>query len=268
MKRLLIAGFGDLGARLSACLEPDDWQISGLKRRPEQLSPSVAPVAADLLVPETLAQVAGDWDAVIYQATPGERSPDAYRNIYVNGLAHLLDHVRVGRLIFVSSTAVYGQDDGNWVDEDSPTEPQAFNGRILLEAESLARQAGGQVVRFSGIYGPGRDYLLRQLRDGRAECRPSPPQWTNRIHADDCAGVLAHLLALEDPSPLYCATDCSPSPRCEVLEWLAARLGQPAPERITGGYGQGKRVSNKRLMASGYDFLYPDYRSGYGALMT
>jgi nucleoside-diphosphate-sugar epimerase len=153
------------------------------------------------------------------------------------------------------------------VDESSPTEPSAFNGEILLEAESVAQAAGGLVVRFSGIYGPGRDFLLRQIAAGRARCREQPAQWTNRIHADDCAAVLAHLLELDRPESLYCASDCRPSPRCEVLDWLARRLGQPQPAREIDSGGQGKRIDNRRLLASGYDFLYPDYQSGYGALL-
>jgi nucleoside-diphosphate-sugar epimerase len=267
MKRLLIAGCGDLGIRLAGRLETSEWSVTGLRRRAEQLSAPIRPLAADLSDPASLAKLELDWDAVIYQATPGERSPPAYRQAYVEGLQTLLDRVEPGRLIFVSSTAVYGQDDGSWVDESSPTEPSAFNGEILLEAEGIAQAAGGLVVRFSGIYGPGRDFLLRQIVAGRARCREQPAQWTNRIHADDCAAVLAHLLELDRPESLYCASDCRPSPRCEVLDWLASRLGQPQPAREIDSGGQGKRIDNRRLLASGYDFIYPDYQSGYGALL-
>ena len=268
MKRLLIAGCGDLGIRLAGRLDQAGWGVTGLRRNVQALPAFIKPLAADLLKPDSLASAAVDWDAVIYQATPGERSPQAYRRAYVEGLSNLLDRVRYERLIFVSSTAVFGQDDGAWVDEDSPTEPSAFNGRVLLEAESLARDAGGIACRFSGIYGPGRDYLLRRVRSGQAVCRETPPQWTNRIHADDCAGVLAHLLELDRPEPVYCASDCEPATRCQVLDWLAEKLNQPRPSRNTEPGGQGRRVSSRRLLASGYHFDYPDFRSGYGALLT
>lgn len=268
MKRLLIAGCGDLGVRLAGRLNPTAWAVTGLRRQAEKLRPPIQALAADLNDPASLGKLARDWDAVIYQATPGERSPPAYRRAYVEGLQILLERVNPGRLIFVSSTAVFGQDDGSWVDESSPTEPSAFNGEILLEAEGIARSAGGLVVRYSGIYGPGRDFLLRQIASGRASCQEQPVQWTNRIHADDCAGVLAHLLELDRPEPLYCASDCRPSPRCEVLDWLAARLGQAQVRREAGTAGQGKRIDNRRLRASGYDFIHPDYQSGYGALLA
>lgn len=267
MKRLLIAGCGDLGIRLAGRLDPAGWEVTGLRRQVQQLPVTIRPLAADLLDPGSLTPASGHWDAVIYQATPGERSADAYRQAYVEGLANLLGQVRHDRLIFVSSTAVYGQDDGSWVDEDSVTEPAVFNGRVLLEAEDLARRADGIVLRFSGIYGPGREYLLERVRSGQADCRETPPQWTNRIHADDCAGVLAHLLEMNRPEPVYCASDSAPAPRCRVLDWLAEQLDRPLPARHEEPGGQGRRVSNRRLLASGYHFLYPDFKRGYGALL-
>ncbi|MFP4209029.1 MAG: SDR family oxidoreductase [Wenzhouxiangella sp.] len=267
MKRLLIAGCGDLGIRLSRRLRPEDWLIHGLRRHPEQLPAHIQRLRADLQEPASLALVAGHWDAVIYQATPDQRTPEAYRAAYVEGLDNLLAACHSDRLIFVSSTAVYGQDDGSWVDEDSPTAPSAFTGQLLLEAEALCARSGGLSVRFSGIYGPGRDYLIRSLVSGTARCRARPPQWTNRIHAEDCAAVLAHLLDLSEPAPVYCASDALPAPRCEVLDWLAGQLGLPPPDREGQDGGQGKRVANHRLIDSGFVFQYPDYRTGYRELL-
>lgn len=268
MKRALIAGCGDLGVRLARRLEGCDWSVHGLRRHPERLPPEIQPIRADLLDPSSLGPAAGHWDAVVYQATPDERTPDAYRAAYVQGLQNLLQVCRADRLVFVSSTAVYGQDAGEWVDEQSPAEPSAFSGRILLEAEALSAAHGGLAVRFSGIYGPGRDYLIRSLQSGRACCRPAPPQWTNRIHSEDCAAVLAHLLELQAPAAVYCASDSCPASRCEVLDWLAAQLNLPSPAREEDRTtGQGKRVSNRRLVDSGFAFQYPDYITGYRELL-
>lgn len=268
MKRLLIAGCGDLGKRLAMRLSGSAWQCHGLRRRTELLPEPIVPISADLFDPDTLGPVTGFWDAIIYQATPAERSAPAYRAAYVEGLRHVLAVTETERLIFVSSTAVYGQEHGEWVDEDSATEPAGFSGQMLLEAEQLAWAHGGLVVRFSGIYGPGRDYLIRSLRTGQARCRREPPQWTNRIHAEDCAGALQHLLELDQPQALYCASDAQPAPRCEVLGWLATQLGLPGPHEEDEPGGQGKRVLNKRLTASGFQFQYPDYRSGYRTLIA
>ncbi len=272
-RRLLIAGCGDLGIRLATRLhDGSTWQITGLRRDISALPPFITPLSADLSRPETLAQLDVEWDAVVYQATPGRRDETAYRRTYVEGLSNLLDRVRPRRLIFVSSTAVYGQDGGEWVDEESNTEPSRFNGRLVLEGERVALAAAAEslVVRFSGIYGPGRERLIDSVRSGRARCRPEPPQWTNRIHAEDCAAVLEHLLELEEPEPLYCASDCRPAARCEVFDWLAECLGVEMPERLDADEtaGQGKRIDNRRLLASGFEFQFPDYRHGYGAILS
>ncbi|TVS13474.1 MAG: SDR family oxidoreductase [Wenzhouxiangella sp.] len=267
MKQLLIAGCGDLGQRLARRLDDSLWTTHGLRRNPGQLENPVRAIGGDLLDPASLEVVAGQWDAIIYQATPGQRSPEDYRRSYVDGLVNLLQQASADRLIFVSSSAVYGQDQGQWVDETSPTEPDSFAGQILLEAEAAARRHNGIVVRFSGIYGPGRDYLIRSLSSGQARCRPDPPQWTNRIHAEDCAGVLSHVLELEAPEPVYCASDPNPTPRCEVLQWLADQLGVPGPGSDRQDRGQGKRVSSRRLTDSGFKFQYPDYQTGYGELL-
>lgn len=266
--KLLIAGCGDLGIRLAGRLD-DDWQVHGLRRHTQALPEPIVAEPANLADPDSLARVAGEWDAVVYQTTPDQYDETGYRAAYFQGLANLFERVSARRLIFVSSTAVYGQDAGEWVDETSETRPPRFNGRVLLEAEALAADSAPEsvVVRFSGIYGPGRDYLVRKAATGDARCRDNPPQWTNRIHADDCAGVLAHLLTLDRPAPLYCASDSHPATRCEVLDWLAERLGAAPPARETSDGGQGKRVANARLLASGYRLIHPDYRSGYQELL-
>ncbi len=241
--------------------------MTGLRRNPNRISGDIIAHGADLNRPESLAGLERDWDAVVYTATPSQRNEAGYRAAYLEGLDNLLDRVAFQRLIFVSSTAVYGQDHGQWVDEDSPAEPQAFNGQVLLEAELRARRAGGIVLRFSGIYGPGRDWLLRRLRAGGVTCRREPPVWTNRIHSEDCAAALAHLLRLDGPESLYVASDCEPATRWEVLCWLAGRLGVAPPEEVDDQNGQGKRVSAQRLCDTGFTLEYPDYRAGYGEML-
>ena len=271
-KRLLIAGFGDLGRRLVKRLsssEANVWHSHALRRSAESSQTSFTSLQADLNQPETLAVVRGHWDAVVYTATPSQRTSDGYRKAYVQGLDHLLQTITTDRLIFVSSTAVFGQDQGEWVDEYSATEPQRFNGQILLEAEQLARQAGGTVLRFSGIYGPGRTRLIERVRQGGIQCQQKPPVWTNRIHADDCAGVLAHLLNLESPEPLYLASDREPVPRWDLYEWLAQRLSVSGlVEQNDVGSGQGKRINSARLLSSGFEFEYPSFREGYADLLA
>ena len=113
----------------------------------------------------------------------------------LNTLASLNTQPRL--IVFVSSTSVYGQKDASWVNEDSPAEPVSYSGKRLLEAEQLLLDSPHTIcnVRFSGIYGPGRQRLIRQVIEGHGTAK-EPLLYSNRIHADDCAGVLAHLIEL------------------------------------------------------------------------
>ncbi|MXY15834.1 MAG: hypothetical protein F4Y57_02205 [Acidobacteria bacterium] len=125
--------------------------------------------------------------------------------------------------------------------------------------------AAAVVVRFAGIYGPGRTRLIERVRAHE----PGGAAYTNRIHRDDCAGVLHHLLRLERPLPLYLAADSEPAKQCAVMGWMAERLGLPAPSGADAGDASlGKRCRNARLVASGYEFEYPSFREGYGAIIA
>lgn len=277
--RSLIAGCGKIGVRLGQALAEAGHRVWGLRRRSEPLPPPLTGLQADLLAPARLAEVLpGDLDCVFYLATPSRYDDAGYREAYVSGLVNLLSALdarrqRPRRVVFVSSTAVYGQADGSWVDEDSPTEPRGFNGRRVLEAEQalLGSSHHGTVVRFGGIYGPGRERMLRKVEAGDP-CHADPPQYTNRIHEDDCIGVLAHIAALQAADSRYLAVDDHPSSECEVMDWLAERLDRPRPERIPappdGGRAGNKRCSNARLKASGYRFIYPSFREGYAAMLA
>lgn len=174
------------------------------------------------------------------------------------------------RLLFTSSTAVYGQQAGEWVDESSPTEPADFAGQRLLEGEALVRSAPfpGTVLRLGGIYGPGRSSLIERARGGVS----SASGYTNRIHRDDAAAALAHLAALPQVEGTLIGVDSEPALACEVLSWLAQRLELPAPRpgvvpsaRAARG---SKRCRNARLLATGFRFRYPTYREGYAALLA
>lgn len=277
--RVLIAGCGDIGIRTARLLRQQGLAVSGLRRDPAPLPDFIAPVAADLADAGSLQPLQGQlYSAVVVATAAGEYSEAAYRRVYVEGLRNLLATLAYrppGCLLLVSSTSVYHQGEGEWIDEDSPTEPTGFAGRLLLEAEQLARDVPWptSVVRFGGIYGPGRTRLIDSLRAGQMVARENS-NWSNRIHSEDCAGVLAHLLALQAAgatlAPCYLAVDSAPTPLREICEWLAGELGLDPAAMSMGGpprRGGNKRCSNRRLLASGYRFLYPDYRAGFRALL-
>ena len=195
---------------------------------------------------------------------------------HVDGLANLLGALEARRrpprrVLFTSSTSVFHQRDGSWVDETSPTEPSHHRGRVMLEAEArLARsRLCGVGLRLGGIYGPGRTRLVDSVRAGRATWDPRGAQYTNRIHRDDAAAALAHLARLAEPAPLYLGVDDEPAAREAVLRWLAGRLGAPEPraEPGAGALDAGKRCRNERLRKSGWAPGYPSYREGYAAML-
>lgn len=279
MGRVLIAGCGYLGTALGLRLAAQGARVFGLRRSPAPLPPPLVALQGDVTRPESLGALPEGVDAVCYAVSAGARSDEAYERAYVRGLAGLLEAlegraIRPSRLIFVSSTAVYAQDDGSVVDEDSPTEPRHFSGRRLLEGEALADAAPfpALVLRLAGIYGPGRTSLVERVRRGEASVAPGGPRYTNRIHRDDAAGAIAHLLDLPAPPSRFIGVDCDAASEAEVLGWLARRLGVPPPpvreppagsRRAAGN----RRCSNRRLLASGYRFAFPSYREGYGALL-
>lgn len=264
-ENVLIAGCGDVGNALAARLLAESCKVWGVRRRVDALAPGVEPWRVDLRDLGDAAPPAR-FDYVFYTASADRRDEQAYRAIYVEALEKLLQRLRdagssMKRVLFTSSTAVYGQAGGEWVDEASATEPSGFNGRILLEAEKVVDAAPerGIIVRLSGIYGPGRTRLVRKVWSGEAVATPS---WTNRIHVDDCAGVLHHLMRLDEPNALYLGTDDLPATTADVVEWMADVLGVSAPlhgdaERLN------KRCRNARLRRSGYRFTYPTFRDGY-----
>lgn len=274
---VLIAGAGYVGRALIDRLGVFGCPVYALKRDHTQHPRGAMPIVADLTHPESLAALPTDLRFVVYLVSPDAAMDEAYRAAYVDGLRNLLEcapleHAPIERVLFASSTAVYAQDDGEWIDEYSPTVPQRFSGRRLLEAERLLADSGlpHTIVRFAGIYGPGRERLIESVLAGRARASPAP-NITNRIHRDDCAGFLCHLMTLTKPEPLYLGVDDAPTELQVVLEWIADRAGLPPPrvtdtpaiERRAGN----KRCSNQRLHASGYELSYPTFKEGYGALL-
>ena len=257
MKQILIAGCGDVGIATAAHFA--DATVYGLRRRPGKLPASIVPVTADLTSPdESFADAPDHVDLILYCPTPSERSEKGYRATFIDGVRNLVRACRARTWIFVSSTAVYGQDDGAWVDEDVALEPTRYNGRVLKSAERNILDMGGTVIRSAGIYGPGRDYLIRRVEEGVAA---RSHRYTNRIHRDDLAAAIAHL-AVSNAQGTFNAVDSSPCAEPEVMNFIAERLGTPPPE-ISSTEPSNKRVSNSRLLNTGFTFTYPDYRAGY-----
>ena len=273
--RVLIAGCGYVGTALGERLVALGHHVWGLRRDPRALPASFDKVAADLAQRASLDALPAALDYVVFSASAGEASDAAYQRAYVHGLQNLLaalDGRRVRRVFFTSSTAVYAQSDGEWVDETSETRPSHFSGRRTLEAEGVLHASAfpSTVLRCAGIYGPGRTRLIEAVRQGTASMST---RFTNRIHRDDIAGLIVHLIERDLGPETLLLCDDEPAQQREVTAFLAARLGVPVPPEAsdgpeaTGARGGDKRCRNARLKATGYALTYPTYRDGYGAML-
>ena len=279
-KRVLIAGCGFVGTSLAERMARQDCEVFALRRSEFRPPPGVRPLRADLSRVETLAALPLDIDVVVYAAGAGAPTEEAYRAAYLDGVDRLFRVLRQRgeappRVLFCSSTAVYGQNRSEWVDEESATQPTRFNGELLLSAERMlqALVPGAIVVRFGGIYGPGRKRLIERVRNGEARLR-AQPHFTNRIHRDDAAGVLERLALAGAPlHDLYLGVDDEPADEADVLRYLASQLGVAEP-RLSDAVAPSveragsKRCRNARIRAEGYQFAYPSFREGYAAMLA
>jgi nucleoside-diphosphate-sugar epimerase len=284
--RVAILGCGYVGLELARQLV-DDHDVVGVRRSKAGIEAIEATgaeaVQADVTDGTDLAAVP-DVDALVFAASSGGRGAEAAREVYVEGLRTAIERFGArenapARLVYTSSTGVYGDHDGGWVDESTPLEPTTEKTAVLAEAERIAREVAaeygidGAVARFAGLYGPER-YRLERYLEG-----PVTEGYLNMIHRDDAAGVVRFMLESTDED-LLLAVDDEPAEKWAFADWLAEAcdtetppkmtkserladdsLSEPAKRRILTS----KRCSNDRLCELGYSFRYPTYREGYQA---
>ncbi len=270
MARVLIAGCGYVGAATADLFQAAGWEVEGWTHsaesaaRLEEKSYVVRPV--DISERAAVDAAARKFDAVIHCASSGGGGAEDYRRVYLAGARNLMQALRPARFIFTSSTSVYSQTNGEWVDEKSAAEPQHETGRILRETEEFVRQNGGTVARLAGIYGPGRSVLLRRFLSGEARLEGDGGRFLNQVHRDDIAAAFVCLTNLPNDC-LVNVVDDGPMMQRACYEWLAQKLARPVPATTEGVAARkrgasNKRVSNRKLRALGWEPLYPDFRSG------
>jgi nucleoside-diphosphate-sugar epimerase len=277
----LILGCGYLGLRVARFLSDRGERVFGTTRsigRGIELARwGIEAVVADVQVPESLARLP-EADRVLYSVGFDRSKGVPIRTVYVDGLRHALGHLidRAGKLVYAGSTGVYGQDDGSVIDEDSPTEPRSESGRACLEAEAVIRSyelLHSTILRFAGLYGPGRIMKREALLQGQAIVG-DPDKILNLIHIEDAA--LAAVAALDQGGngSLYLVSDDRPAPRREFYDLAARALGAPIPRfepSEPGSSKAGRDESNKRVSnARMHDELdvtltYPDITTGVPA---
>lgn len=282
--RVAILGCGYVGLELARQFG-NEHEIIGIRRSPDGISAIEATGAtafrADVTDEDDLAAVP-DVDWLVFAASSGGRDAEAAENVYVDGLRTVIETFgsrdsSPDQLVYTSSTGVYGDHDGDWVDETTELSPTTDKTRVLAEAERVARETAseygidGSVVRFAGLYGPDR-YRLERYLEG-----PVTEGYLNMIHRDDAAGVVRFALESTDED-LLLAVDDEPVEKHAFADWLADECGVDRPPKRTKAERldeeglsttakrrilTSKRCSNARLRKLGYEFQYPTYREGY-----
>ena len=273
MANILIIGCGDIGGALASQLRDDGHQVTGLKRSAPQNKPGFKYFKADITCAAEIQKIKFNFDQIVYILSPSGGEIVAYEEVFNTGIDNLLNALKEQQvdaaITFVSSTRVYGQQQGEWLDETSDTQPTDERGRILLDAERtlLAFSKQTTIVRFSGIYGRS-NYFINQLKLG-VGVQKNPPYYTNRIHRADCIGALAFIINKKSKGAVthgvYLGTDDDPASKWDVACYLADALSidRPTALMLNKQVNCNKRLANNRLKAAGYQFKYKSYKEGY-----
>lgn len=277
-KTLLSLGHGFSARALSELLLPQGWVIHGTTRSADKAEA----LKQEGIVPHAFP---GDLSGPLEEATHLliSAGPDAEGDPM---LRHLKDDItriapRLEWAGYLSTTGVYGNHDGGWVDEDTPLTPSTRRGkwRVAAEAEWQAiPDLPLHIFRLAGIYGPGRGPFSK-VRNGTARRIIKPGQVFSRIHVEDIAQILAGSIARPDPGAIYNMCDDDPAPPQDVIAHAAELLGQPLPPEedfetaemtpmARSFYAESKRVNNDKIKTDlGVQLIYPTYREGLAALL-
>lgn len=272
----LIIGCGYLGRRVAERWLNAGHNVAALTRTDDNAAElrdaGIEPIIGDVTQPATLTELP-QAETVLYAVGFDRNAGPSMREVYVDGLRNVLNHLpeTVSRFLYTSSTSVYGQNAGEWVDEDSPCEPTRENGKICLEAEQIVQSHFGSrgctsahnILRLAGIYGPGR--LLRRIEAVRSgePVSGNPDAYLNLIHVDDAVQSVLACEERGEPDKTYLVSDNRPITRREYYAALANALNVPPPEFAGGSSGLNKRCRNDRFRNDlGVKLLLPSIDAG------
>ena len=265
----LIVGCGYLGRRVAARWTATGRRVVALTRRNADALAALGlePVVGDVNDPSSLRQIPAA-DTVLYAVGMDRSQGKTMREVYVNGLGHVLDTIpSAARFVYISSTGVYGQTGGEWVDETSETLPLEESGNVVLEAERLLREKRPDaiVLRFAGIYGPDRLLRKQAILNGEALVGDAG-KWLNLIHVEDGADAVLAAEACGGAGQTYLVCDDEPVTRRDFYTHLAERLGAPPAKfepPAVPAVEPNRRVTNRRAKTElGWRPRFPNYRAG------
>lgn len=277
-KTLLSFGHG-YSARALTPLLPDDWRIIGTTRSEDKAASMMADGVEPRIWPGANLTPALDAAThVLISAGPSDAGDPVLNALHSEIAARRDQFEWVG---YLSTTGVYGDHDGGWVDENTPLTPSTKRGQLRVDAEAAwqALDLPLHIFRLAGIYGPGRGPFAK-VSNGTARRIIKDGQVFSRIHVDDIAQVLAASIAQPDSGAIYNLCDDDPAPPQDVIAYAAELLGMPIPPATKfedadltpmarSFYAESKKVRNDRIKSDlGVELIYPDYRAGLTALLT
>jgi nucleoside-diphosphate-sugar epimerase len=275
-RHILFFGFGFSAKVLAKNLDQNLWRVSGTSRNDEGLK-HIQSLGFDALSFDAITTLDDSITHIVTSVPPGPSGDPVLQRLTpeLKRKAKSLHWVA-----YLSTTGVYGDHGGAWVDEETSLTPNTERGHRRVEAEAQWQSLGLplHIFRLAGIYGPGRNALL-SLKDGTAKRVIRPGQVFSRIHVDDIAGILKASIAKPNPTSAYNVADDEPCPPQDVITYAAALLGMEPPPEIDfekadlspmnrSFFMDSKRVHNTKVKRElGYSFKYPNYRQGLQSLL-
>ena len=267
-RKILIVGPGYLGKNLADQLLSEGHEVHTLSRNDPRIKGS-SHIPGDVRAPFELKF---NYDLIYYLVSPDGFSEEAYEGVYYHGLSNTLEAIEVSDtkpfFVFASSTSLFAENSGSSVNEDSkislrPPIQSLAKGESLLTSHSIP----SCILRFAGIYGPGRDRLVVQVSKGMAKLRRKE-SISNRIHLFDAVGILNFIANIPNPKPLYLVCDSEPSPYNEVLRWLHEHLKVENPlsyeaDGVVHKRASNKYCSNQLIRQEGYQFIFSSFKEGF-----
>lgn len=276
MNTLLTFGHGYSASAVAARLIPQGWTVIGTCRDAARANAMRAAGVQTLMWPGDLGPALANASHILISA-----APDAGGDPFLRAAGDVLNAANPKWVGYFSTTAVYGDHQGAWVDEDTPVTPQSDRARhrVLAEQQWLNTALPVHIFRLAGIYGPGRGPFVK-VREGSARRVIKPGQVFSRIHVDDIAETVLASIARPNPGRVYNVCDNDPAPPEDVLSHAATLLGLPEPPAIPydqadmtpmarSFYGESKRVSNARILTElQVQLNHPTYREGLASLLA
>lgn len=274
-KRLLIIGCGKLGQQVGLFAKDMPLDLIGFKRK-KITSTNLKIIEQDIFEESFFDKVKKfSPHFIIYCLSSDNPSEKSYQKNYVDGLKQVIastKHIKnFQHLFFISSTSVYGENSGHFIDEFSETSPENYRGIILLEAERLMELVDFNytVIRLSGIYGTGRNYMVNLSQD--IARWPDFDRWTNRVNEEDAANFILFLLTQclnnKVPEKLYLLTDNEPVRLYDLLNWIRQQLNLNENSKPNLRPVLGKRLRSSIIPTLQFKYKFPSYKLGYKKLL-